>query len=118
MRTSIPICAQWDFKPARFRVIRGKAELLSRMGIIGKLDIAVRFANSQFKVGQSVCGMMTFNENHRWVFTLVPTDCAYAKLNGYFGNFQNSAIKYYKRKGISVEIYLYESFTGETTITK
>ena len=28
--------------------------------------------------------MMTYNGKYRWVIPLVPTACAYAKLNGYF----------------------------------
>ena len=28
--------------------------------------------------------MMTYNGKHHWAFPLVPTDCAYAKLNDYF----------------------------------
>ena len=62
------------FKPARATLIRGKSELLLGMDIVKKLDSAANFGTNQFKVGQSEWVMMTFGENHRWVFPLVP-DC-------------------------------------------
>ena len=37
-------------------------------------------------------GAMTFNEEHRWVFPLVPTACDYAKLDEYFGKLRNAKI--------------------------
>ena len=89
MAASIPIWANGTFKPARARLIRGKAELLSGMDIVRKLDVTVRFGGDQFKVGQSEWEMaMTFNENNHWVFPSVPTSCAYAKLNEYVGKLQ------------------------------
>ena len=90
--TSTPIWAQGNSKPVRVWLIRGEAELISRIDIIRKLDIAVRFGGAQFKVGQSEWETMPFNGNHRWVFPLAPTARAYAKLNGYFGKLQNSKI--------------------------
>ena len=63
MGTAIPIWAQGNFKPARVRLTRGKAELLSGIDIVRKLDIAVRFGRGQFQVLQSEWEMMTFNES-------------------------------------------------------
>ena len=37
---------------------------------------------------------MTFNDKNRWVFPLVPTACAYAKLGGYFRKMQKGKLKY------------------------
>ena len=71
-------------KPARLRLIRGKAELLSGMDIVKQLGPTVNFWGNQFKVGQSEWGMMNFEEKHRCVFALVPTDCDYDEANGYF----------------------------------
>ena len=65
MGAAIPIWADGEFKPVRVRLMRGKTELLSGMGIIRELDIAVRFGRDQFKVGQSVWETMTLNGNHR-----------------------------------------------------
>ena len=45
--------------------------------------------------------MMTFNEQRHWEFPLVPTDCAYAKLGGYFGNCENRRLRPCKRREIS-----------------
>ena len=36
---------------------------------------------------------MTFNDKHRWVFLLVPTACAYAKLGDYFRQMQTQQIE-------------------------
>ena len=38
--------------------------------------------------------MMTYNEKHHWVFPLVPTDSAYAKLNDYFGGMQKGKLRF------------------------
>ena len=53
MGASIPVWADWSFKPARVRLICGKAELLLRMRIIKKLDLTVNFGGNQFTDGQS-----------------------------------------------------------------
>ena len=37
--------------------------------------------------------MMTFNEKRHWVFPLVPTACAYTKLNEYFGKLRSPEIE-------------------------
>ena len=79
--------------PARAMLILGKAELLSGMDIVKKLDLAVNFGGNQFKIGQSEWGTMTFNEKHHWVFSLAPTACSYAKLNEYFGKFRVAEIE-------------------------
>ena len=62
------------------------------MGIIKKLDLTSNVGGNRFKFGQSECGMVTFNEKHRWVFPLVPTACAYAKLNEYIGKLRGLRI--------------------------
>ena len=80
-------------KPVRARLIRGRSELLMGMDIVKKLDSAVNFGGDQVMVGQSDWEMMTFNAKHRWVFPLVRTDCAYNKLNEYFGNMRDANIE-------------------------
>ena len=62
------------------------------MDIIKKLDIAVCFGSDRFQARQGEWEMMTSNGKHRWVFPLVPTDCAYAKLDEYFGKLRKAAI--------------------------
>ena len=90
MGASMPIWAIGISKPERVRLIRGKTELLSGMGIIKKLDSALNFGSNQIKVGKSESGMKAFNEKSRWVFPLVPTACSYAKLIEYFGKLRIS----------------------------
>ena len=80
----LPIWLTDTFIPARVRAIDGMTELLLGLDIVRQLDIAVVFGSNQFRVGQGKSEMMTYNEKHHWVFPLVPTACAYAKLNGYF----------------------------------
>ena len=67
------------------RLIDGMTELLLCLDIIGELDITVVFGSDHFRVGQGELEMMTYNGKHHWVFPLVPTAGAYAKLNDYFG---------------------------------
>ena len=43
--------------------------------------------------------MMTSNDKHRWVFPLVPTACAYAKLGEYFGKLRKAEIEAHQLKG-------------------
>ena len=43
--------------------------------------------------------MMTFNEKHHWVFSLVPTSCSYAKLGGYFAKLQKSQMAALQAQG-------------------
>ena len=43
--------------------------------------------------------MVTFNDNHRWVFPLAPTACDYAKLDGYFGKLRNAEISALQMQG-------------------
>ena len=93
MGASIPIWADGTSAPALVRLILGKTELLSAMCIIKKLDLTVNFGIAQFKVGQSEWRTMTFNGKHRLVFPLVPTACAYAKSNEYFGKLRGLAIE-------------------------
>ena len=64
------------------------------MDIIKKLDLTVNFGSHQLNVGQSEWEMMTFNEKNHWVLPLVPTACAYAKLNEYFA----------KLRGLEIEV--------------
>ena len=85
MGTAMPIWAQGNPKSLRFRLIQGKAELLLGMDIAMELDSAVRTGGDKIKDGEGEWEMMAFNEKHHWVFPLVPTACAYAKLDGYFG---------------------------------
>ena len=86
-------------EPARVRLIRGKSELLSGMGITEKMDSAVNSGRNQCKFGQSEWGMVTFNGKHRVVFPLFPTDCAYDKLNEYFGKSRDSEIEVLQVRG-------------------
>ena len=51
MGAEIPIWEVGGFKPAPVSWIRGKAELLSGMAIVKKLDLTVNFGIDQFKVG-------------------------------------------------------------------
>ena len=53
-----------------------QSRVTSGMGIVRKLNIAVRFGGDQSKVGHSEWRMMTFNEKHHLVFPLVPTASA------------------------------------------
>ena len=76
-----------------------KARVLSGMRIIKKLDSTVNFGCNQFKVGQSAWKTMTFNGKNRWVFPLVPTACAYAKLGEYFGKLRGSVIEVPQAQG-------------------
>ena len=62
------------------------------MDIVRELDITVDFGSDHFRAGQGEFETMTYNEKHHWVFPLVPTDCAYAKLSEYFGKMQKSQI--------------------------
>ena len=50
--TVLPICANDSFKPVRIRLIGGETEVLLRMNMVKKLDIAVCFGIDRFKVGQ------------------------------------------------------------------
>ena len=85
--------ATGSFKPATVRLIEGKTELLPGLDIVSKLYIGVEFGRNRFRAGRGELGMMTFNEKRHWVFPLVPTDWAYAKLDGYFGKLQKSEIE-------------------------
>ena len=80
-------------RPVRVRVIRGKAELLTGMHIVKKLGAAVCFGIDRFNVGQFEWERMAFNGKRHWVFPLVPTASDYAKLGGYIGELQKSAIE-------------------------
>ena len=79
------------------------------MDIVKGLDLAVNFRGGQFKVRQNEWGMMTFCGKHRWVFPLVPTACAYAKLNEYFGKLRDaenrSSTSYEESHGLVREEY-------------
>ena len=86
-------------KQARVRLIHGKSELQPGMDIIKKLDSALDSGGNQFKDGQSEWAMATFNEKHRWVWPLVPTACAYAKLSEYFGKLRGFGIEVPKAQG-------------------
>ena len=79
--------------PAIVRLIRGKTELLRGMDIIKKLDITSNFGGNQRNADQSEWEMMTFNAKYHCVFSLVPTSCAYTKLNEYFGKLRGSKIE-------------------------
>ena len=100
----IPIWEGGAPKPASVRLIRGTTELLLWMGIVKKLDAVVNCGADQFGAGRSEWGMMTFNGKHRWVFPLVPTDCACAELNDYFGKFRGAEIEVLKSTGVPAEI--------------
>ena len=54
------------------------------MVFVKKQDSAVNFGGNHSNIGQSEWEMMTFNEEHRCVFPLVPNACDCAKLNEYF----------------------------------
>ena len=47
-----PIWAKSEFKPARFRLIHGEAELLRRMDIIKKLGLPINARPGKFKGGR------------------------------------------------------------------
>ena len=104
--TVLPIWANGTFRPVRVRLIRGKSELLSGMHIVKKPGVAVCFRGDRFKVGQVECDMVTFNENHHWVFPLAPTASAYTKLDEYFGKLQNRKSRPCKCSSILVKIRL------------
>ena len=59
--------------------------------------------------------MMTFNEKRRWVFSLVPTACSYAKLNGYFGKFRDAELEVPHAPGDFGGYVSSESFAAEAT---
>ena len=121
MGTSTPIWANGAFKPARFKFIRGKTELLRGMDIIEKMDSALNVGGNQFNVGQSALAMMTFKGNRHGVFPLVPTSRAYAKSNGYFGKLRGSEIEVPQPQGdfFSGGVISSGSFTGaEETLAK
>ena len=69
------------------------------MDIVKKLDIAVCFGSDRRHVGQGRGGVMTFNDNLRWVCPIVPTDCDYAKLDGHFGKLRNAEITALQTQG-------------------
>ena len=77
----LPIWTMDSFRPAWVRSIEGKTELLLGLDIVKELDITVVFGSDHFMVGQGELEMVTYNEKHHWVFPLVPTACAYTKLN-------------------------------------
>ena len=74
-------------------MIDGMTELLLGLDIARKLDITVVFGSDHFMDGQGELEMMTYNEKHHWVFHLVPTACAYTKLNDYFRKMQKEQIE-------------------------
>ena len=86
--TALPIWATDSSRPAMVRLIDGMAELLLSLDIVMKLDITVVFGCDHFRAGKGELEMMTYNEKHHWVFPLVPTACAYTKLNDYFRKMQ------------------------------
>ena len=83
----------------RVRLNRGKTALLLRMHVVKKPGVAVCFGSDRFKFGQGECEMMTFNEKRRWLFPLVPTCCAYAKLDAYFGKLRKAGVEARQMKG-------------------
>ena len=44
-------------------------------------------------------GVATSNEKNRWVLPLAPTDCAYAKLNEYFGKLRGAVTEVLQSMG-------------------
>ena len=94
--TVLPIWITDSFRPAMVRLIDGMSELLLGLDIIRKLDITVVFDSDHFRVGQGELEMMTYNWKHHWVFPLVPTACAYAKLNDYFWKMQRGKLGFLK----------------------
>ena len=87
--TGLPFFVTDSFKPARARLIEGETELLPGLDIVIELDIAVEYGIKRFMFGRAEVEMTTFNEKHHWVFPLVPTAGAYAKLDDYFGKCEN-----------------------------
>ena len=53
MGTVVTIRVNGNSKPAGVMLIRGKSELLLRIDIVTKLDIAVRFAAINSRLGRS-----------------------------------------------------------------
>ena len=70
------------------------------MKIVKQLDIVVCFGSDRFHVGQGEWEMMTISEKNRLVSPLVPTECAYAKLDDYFGKLQNAKITAIQMDGV------------------
>merc|ERR1712112_14123 len=97
--TVLPIWITDSFRPVRARLIDGVAEFLICLEIIRKLDITVVFGSNQFGAGQGESEMMTYNEKHHWVFPLVPTACAYTKLNDYFWEIKQEQIEVSQAQG-------------------
>ena len=73
--------------------------MLLGLDIVRKLDITVVFGSNRFRVGQGESVMMTYNEKHHWVFPLVPTACAYTKLNDYFWENKQEQIEVLQVRG-------------------
>ena len=86
--TVLPIWIAYPFRPAMLRLIGGMTELLLGLDSIRKLDITVVFGSDHFRAGHGELEMMTYNGKHHLVLPIVPTACAYAKLNGYFRKMQ------------------------------
>merc|ERR1712112_198106 len=95
----LPIWIADSFRPAIVRLIDGMTELLLGLDIIMKLDITVVFGSDHFRVGQGELEMMTYNGKHHLVIPLVPTDCAYTKLNDYFWEMQKEQIEVLQVQG-------------------
>ena len=92
--TVVPIWITDTLRPVRARLIEGMAELLLGLDIVRKLDITVVFGRNHFRAGHGELEMMTYNEKNHWVFPLVPTACAYAKLNDYFWKMQRGKLRF------------------------
>ena len=96
---ALPIWITDSFRPARVRLIPGMTELRLGLDIVRELDISVVFGGDHFRVGQGELEMMTYNGKHHCVLHLVPTACAYAKLNDYFRKMQKGQIEVLKAQG-------------------
>ena len=97
--TVLTIWVNGAFRPVRFRLLLGKAELLSGMHIVKKLGAQLCFGIDRFKVGHCECEMMAFNEKHHWVFPLAPTACDYSKFDEYLGKLREAEIDVTQTQG-------------------
>ena len=83
-------CLVWkQFLPVTVRLISGGSELLLRLGVRVKLDIAVCSGKRKSHIGQCEWGMVTRNKKNRSVLPLPPTASGCAKSEEYFANVRN-----------------------------
>ena len=77
------------------------------MDIVSELDIIVKSGRKQLMVGRGELEMMTFNDEHRWVFPLSPTACDYEELDGYFWGMPKSQLEAMQAQGDFGDIWAF-----------